>query len=296
MGRKAIAINPKKGERLRQLLQEYNVSQKEIAAVLNYSPEQISYIINSKRNLTEPAAKEIIKYFNSINVNEAKRRASIIKKEMLEGKTKNFAWQSNIPEPETIRFEWLMGYDNFKTTKEYGWFIRAKKADSWARSWSETLTVQSKSEDTADRAFDLFLCMYGKRGTELVLDYHTESTWLYEYLSVEECYRSSNISKLYDKFRNELKDEYGKEVEIEDVPVFLPILDMDNSGSQIPCLAEDYIAAVNKVSDYARLVINDLINTSKEKAKEREKAKRAEEEKKELEEMEKKWEEEEHDG
>ena len=107
MGRKAVTINPKKGERLRQLLQEYNVSQKEIASVLNYSPEQISYIINGKRNLTEPAAKEIIKYFNSNNVNEAKRRASIIEKEMIEQKTINFAWQSNI-QPKIIRFEWLM--------------------------------------------------------------------------------------------------------------------------------------------------------------------------------------------
>ncbi len=284
MGRKAVTINPERGERLKQLLQEYNVSQKEIASVLNYSPEQISYIINGKRNLTEPAAKEIIKYFNSTDENEAKRRASVIWKETTEQKTINFAWQSNIPEPKIIRFEWLMGYDNFKTTDEYDRYIRAQKADSWAQSWSKILNVQTKRKDTADRAFELFLCMYEKRGLGLVLDYSTESSQLYETLPTKECY-CSNISKLYDKFINELKGEYwGKEIEIEDVPIFYPILELDNDGNEIPCLAEDYIAAVNKVSDYARLVINDLINTSKEKAKEREKAKIAEEEKKEQEE------------
>lgn len=296
MGRKAVTINPKRGERLRQLLQEYKVSQKEIAAVLNYSPEQISYIINGKRNLTEQAAKEAIKYFNSINEDAAKHRASIMKKEMEEGKIRNSAWMFSVPEPEIIRFEWLMDYDNFKTIREYGWHLEYEEDNRLAQSWSKELNVHSRRKDTADRAFELFLCMYGKKGVGLVLDYNTESSWLYERLSIEECY-CSNISKLYDNFKNEIKDEYrGKtEVEIEDVPIFYPIIDLKNGGGEIPCLAEDYIAAVNKVSDYARLVINDLINTSKEKAKERETAKRAEEKRKELEELEKEWEEAEED-
>lgn len=270
MGRKAVTINPIKGERLKQLLQEYNVSQKEIASVLNYSPEQISYIINGKRNLTEPAAKEIIKYFNSINENNAKHRASILEKEMLKQKTINFAWQSNI-QLKTIRFDWLMGYDDFKTTDEYEQHEATIIADNWELSWSRLLNVQSNRKDTADRAFDLFLCMYGKRGTEL--------TWEGNFFDTEEYYKwHSNISLLYDEFK-EIFSKWN-----EDTPIFYPILELDNDGNEIPCLAEDYITAVNKVSDYARLVINDLINTSKEKAKEREKAKIAEEEKKEQEE------------
>lgn len=263
MGRKAVTINPKRGERLRQLLQEYNVSQKEIAAILNYSPEQISYIINGKRNLTEPAAKEIIKYFNSNNVNEAKRRASIIEKEMIEQKTINFAWQSII-QPKIIRYEWLMGHDDFKTTDDYELHRAETDADNWELSWSKLLNVQSRRADTADRAFDLFLCMYGKRGTEL--------TWEGNFFGTEEYYKwHSNISLLYDEFK-EIFSKWD-----EDTPIFYPILDINNGGNEIPCLAEDYIAAVNKVSDYARLVINDLINTSKEKAKEREKLEREEE-------------------
>lgn len=100
--------------------------------------------------------------------------------------------------------------------------------------------------------------MYGKRGTEL--------TWEGNFFGTEEYYKwHSNISLLYDEFK-EIFSKWD-----EDTPIFYPILDINNGGNEIPCLAEDYIAAVNKVSDYARLVINDLINTSKEKAKEREK-------------------------
>jgi transcriptional regulator with XRE-family HTH domain len=280
MGRKAVTINPKRGERLRQLLQEYKVSQKEIATVLNYSPEQISYITNGKRNLTEQAAKEAIKYFNSINEDAAKHRASIMKKEMEEGKIRNSAWMFSVPEPEIIRFEWLMDYDDFKTIKEYEQHRIRISADNGKRSWDNLLNIQSSRKDTADRAFDLFLCMYGKRGTELEYEDETGALWSY---AVEEYHdQDSNISVLYDDFRQ------GREIE----EIFYPIIDLKNGGGEIPCLAEDYIAAVNKVSDYARLVINDLINTSKEKAKERENAKIAEEENEELEE----WEEAEEDN
>lgn len=264
MGRKAVTIDPQKGERLKQLLQEYSVSQKEIAAVLHYSPEQISYIINGKRNLTEPAAKEIIKYFNSINVNKAKQQASIIEQEMLEQKTINFAWQSNI-QLKTIRFEWLMGYDDFKTTDDYNQHRTETNADNWEKSWNKLLTVQSRRKDTADRAFDLFLCMYKKRGTELI---GVDPTGTHSFLSTEDYHKwTSNISVLYEEFKH--IDEFKE----DNSQVFYPIRELDYSGEEIPCLAEDYIAAINKVSDYARLVINDLIATSKEKAKEREKAK-----------------------
>lgn len=263
MGRKTVTIDPQKGERLKQLLQEYSVSQKEIAAVLHYSPEQISYIINGKRNLTEPAAKEIIKYFNSINVNKAKQQASIIEKEMLEQKTISFAWQSNI-QPKTIRFEWLMGYDDFKTEQDYAAFRKTAIAEDWKQSWDKVLTEQRYRKDTADRAFDLFLSMYNKKFDEMFFEQPSYFEWpdITEYHD-----RFSNIAILYrDMFKDRSRSFEGGSV-------FCYIKEFDKSSDAIPCLAEDYIAAINKVSDYARLVINDLITTSKEKAKEREKAK-----------------------
>ena len=106
MGRKIVTIDPKRGERLRQLLQEYNVSQRKLAAVLDYSPEQISYMVNGKRNLTEPAAKEIIQYFNSINENDPLCPPSMRKR-------------------KAIRFYWLMGLDDYKKEGDfYGEILR----------------------------------------------------------------------------------------------------------------------------------------------------------------------------
>lgn len=79
MSRKKVEINPIRGERLKMLLIENGIDQKELADKINYSKEHISYIINGRRNLTEDAAQAIIKLF-----------------------------------PGT-RIEWLMGYDDFKT-------------------------------------------------------------------------------------------------------------------------------------------------------------------------------------
>lgn len=79
MSRKKVEINPIRGERLKMLLIENGVDQKELANKIGYTKEHISYIINGRRNLTEDAAQAIIKQF-----------------------------------PGT-RIEWLMGYDDFKT-------------------------------------------------------------------------------------------------------------------------------------------------------------------------------------
>lgn len=82
MSRKRTEINPVRGERLRQLLSEQGVDQKDLAEEIGYTKEHISYIINGKRNLTEDAARAIVQMF-----------------------------------PPT-RFEWLMGYDGYKTETE----------------------------------------------------------------------------------------------------------------------------------------------------------------------------------
>lgn len=85
MSRKKVEINPIRGERLKMLLIENGVDQKELAEKIGYTKEHISYIINGRRNLTEDAAQAIIKLF-----------------------------------PGT-RIEWLMGYDEFKTNHEKNW-------------------------------------------------------------------------------------------------------------------------------------------------------------------------------
>lgn len=79
MGRKKIEINTKRGERLKQLLSDGGMGQNELAAIIGYTKEHISYIINGRRNLTEEAAQAIIKQFSG------------------------------------TRIEWLMGYDDYKT-------------------------------------------------------------------------------------------------------------------------------------------------------------------------------------
>lgn len=85
MGRKKVEINPIRGERLKMLLNENGVDQKELADKIGYTKEHISYIINGRRNLTEDAAKLIVRHF-----------------------------------PGT-RIEWLMGYDDFLTNYEKTW-------------------------------------------------------------------------------------------------------------------------------------------------------------------------------
>ena len=82
MGRKKCEINKIRGERLRQLLSERGVDQKELARKIGYTSEHLSYIVNGKRNLTEDAARSIVSLF-----------------------------------PPT-RFEWLMGFDDYQTAAE----------------------------------------------------------------------------------------------------------------------------------------------------------------------------------
>lgn len=82
MGRKMTAINADRGQRLKILLAESGMRQDELADKIGYTKEHISYIVNGKRNLTEDAARAIIRLF-----------------------------------PET-RIEWLMGYDDCRTEKE----------------------------------------------------------------------------------------------------------------------------------------------------------------------------------
>ena len=121
MGRKPVKINPKKGERVKQLLNEYNVTQKEIAAVLHYSPEQISYIVNGKRDLTEPAAQELVDYFNSLSGEDADKPRQLRQSSKL------------------IRLSWLMGYDDYKTEMQAFLLTNCDRLNNRETEWGNML-------------------------------------------------------------------------------------------------------------------------------------------------------------
>ena len=84
MGRKTVEINIIRGQRLKQVLADQKMKQRELADILDCTKEHISYIVTGKRNLTEEHAKKIVTLFPH------------------------------------IRLEWLMGYDDFKTDNEKG--------------------------------------------------------------------------------------------------------------------------------------------------------------------------------
>lgn len=68
MGRKKTEINQECGKRLRQLLSERGMDQRELADKLNYTKEHISYVINGHRNLTQDMAEAIVKIYPDVRV------------------------------------------------------------------------------------------------------------------------------------------------------------------------------------------------------------------------------------
>lgn len=99
MGRKKTVINPKSGKRLSSLLKSQNMSQKALAEKLSYTPQQISRIVNSKERLTEEFARRVVCLFENGNI------------------------------IDTVRVEWLMGYDNFETEGDRIDFIVTKREE-----------------------------------------------------------------------------------------------------------------------------------------------------------------------
>lgn len=82
MGRKPMEINKICGKRLKQLLKENNCSQTKLADDLKYSAQHINLLIQGKRRLPEETAIRICRLFYP------------------------------------YRYQWLMGYDDFKTFEE----------------------------------------------------------------------------------------------------------------------------------------------------------------------------------
>lgn len=81
MSRKKEDINPASGLRLKSLLAAKGITQKDFAAEFDYTEQHISQIIKGKRRLTAEMARKVADEFD-------------------------------------CRYEWLMGYDDFKTLNE----------------------------------------------------------------------------------------------------------------------------------------------------------------------------------
>ena len=84
MARKREEINQICGKNLKCLLSSNKMTQKQLAKELNYTEQHLSLIIKGKRRLTTEAARKIAEMF-----------------------------------PGT-RYEWLMGYDDYRTVAEKG--------------------------------------------------------------------------------------------------------------------------------------------------------------------------------
>lgn len=106
MGRKKVAINPESGKRLSQLLSDHNIQQKELAAALNYTPQQVSRIIRGKDRLTEDFARRVVEFFSPdkpVDMDSCGQE--------------EFSKYYDSVLFETVRFEWLMCIDDYRT----GW-------------------------------------------------------------------------------------------------------------------------------------------------------------------------------
>lgn len=90
--RKQSEINIVSAFRIKELLHDHNMTQKQLSDKLHYSEQHISLILTGKRPLLVSTAQEIASLF------------------------------------APVRFEWIMGYDDFRTPTEYKEFPHAKVA------------------------------------------------------------------------------------------------------------------------------------------------------------------------
>ena len=82
MGRPRVEINVIRGIRVKQLCEDQKISQQELSQTTGISQQNISLMINGKANVTESTAKILVREF-----------------------------------PQ-YRFEWFMGYDDYKTIRD----------------------------------------------------------------------------------------------------------------------------------------------------------------------------------
>lgn len=65
MSRNKVPIEPIRGKRLKKLIEDQGLTQKEFADKVNLTQQTVSKIINGKANLTEGVAREIVELFPS---------------------------------------------------------------------------------------------------------------------------------------------------------------------------------------------------------------------------------------
>ena len=87
MGRPRSEIKPEPAERLKMLCDDEGITQKDLSKKIHISPQTISKIMNKRASLTEDNAKRIIDIYPK------------------------------------YRFEWLMGYDPYKTRSDLNFAI-----------------------------------------------------------------------------------------------------------------------------------------------------------------------------
>lgn len=241
MSKVKFEINPLQAERLREVVNDSGMKQADFAnKVLHCSQQHLSRMLNKKAPIMRETAQSIERYFGDIA--KANPEKILIKSGVETISHRNYL----------VRANYIMGDDNWKTPEDYKEAIYDKLANTWALSWERVLDLQRARNDTADKAFDLFLCMFGGRCEGL--EFRDQKT----FSNVEYFKRDSNLRRLYNDSRGIVG--YSSNI-------YCPIIFDD---CEIRCLAEDYISAVEKVADYARLVINDLIATSREKEESRE--------------------------
>lgn len=99
-------INPKTGPRLKDFIKELGITQEEFGEIIGLGARQISNIVVGKRRLTEENARLIVSKFSS-----------------------------RLPLP--VRYEWLMGYDDCRTSGEYFVYQRERLHENLTKSFQE---------------------------------------------------------------------------------------------------------------------------------------------------------------
>lgn len=130
MGRKSVEINPECGKRVKELISDVKMSQIELAKRLNYTPQQISRIVQGKSRLTEYTAQQI--------VDVCKSKAPL----------------------NRTRYEWLMCYDDLKTESDE-WDVERERSARFEVMWETLLDTIARDAgyklERRDIGWDEFL-------------------------------------------------------------------------------------------------------------------------------------------
>jgi len=87
MGRPRVEIKPIRGKRLKQICEEQGITQQVLSSKIYISQQAISNMVTGQANVTEVTARKVIEYVSN-----------------------EYHYD--------YRFEWLMGYDDYKTEED----------------------------------------------------------------------------------------------------------------------------------------------------------------------------------